>query len=192
MTHKKKKMISFKEYILESASKEKKGNGFGCLMLMYNSKFKQKFATITSKIDPKDLYDPKLGFGVEDDPHVTIKYGLHEQDHDKVFATLGNLDPIDIKLATKTSLFESDRFDVVKIKIISQELRDLNRRICKIFDYTDKFDTYNPHTTVAYVKSGLGKKYLDLDLDSISGSSMTLNKICFSDAESNKKNIYLR
>jgi 2'-5' RNA ligase len=183
-------MKSFKEYIMESAS-QKKGNGFGCLMLMYNSDFKSKFTELTRQINKSHLYNPDDGFGTEDDPHITVKYGLHEQDHEKVFDILGKLDPIEVKLRTKVSLFENEKFDVIKIDIVSEEIRALNKRVCRLFDYTDKFKDYHPHTTVAYVESGLGCRYLNLE-SPLLGSTFSLNRICFSDEESNKKYRYLK
>jgi 2'-5' RNA ligase len=183
-------MINFKDFILESAS-AKKGSGFGCIMLMYSSDFKSDFSKLTSQIKKDHLYKPEDGYGIETDPHITVKYGLHEQDHERVFDILGNLAPISVKLNSKPSLFENEDYDVVKVGIASEQLRALNKRVCKIFECTDKFKDYNPHTTIAYVDSGLGRNYLNLE-SSVLGSTFTLNRICFSDELSAKKYRYLR
>lgn len=175
-------MDSFKVFLEGS----KKGNGFGCLMLYFTNELKKDFLKLTKEIDPDDLYKPEDGFGAEDTPHVTVKYGLHENDHDKVFTTLGKIDPIPVKFKRKVSLFENKKFDVVKINMSGMELRALNRRVCSIFDYTDNFPVYQPHSTIAYVTPGKGTKYLNLEAPFM-GEEFLINKLVYSDDESNKK-----
>mgnify|MGYP003352094323 CR=1 FL=1 len=41
------------------------------------------------------------------------------------------------------------------------KLNALNKQLCK-FPYTNDYPDYKPHITIAYVKKGLGKKYLDI------------------------------
>lgn len=175
-------MIRFKEFILES---EKKGQGYGCLMLILSSEHKKTFNKIFNQIDDDDLYGVEDGYGKETEPHVTVKYGLHENDHDKIFDILGKIDPITIKLKSP-SLFENEKYDVLKMGVSSPELRSLNSRVCRIFEYTDKYKDYNPHVTIAYLKPGMGKKYLKLQNDII-GKDLTLSRLCFSDDKTNKK-----
>ena len=177
-------MISFKDYLLTEGAK--KGTGFGCLMLMFTNDLKKDFLKLTNQIDEKHLYKPEDGYGRENEPHVTVKYGLHENDHDIVFQTLGKLPPVPIKFKKKVSLFENEKFDVVKLNISGSELRALNKRVSTVFECTDTYPNYQPHATVAYVQPGFGNKYLDLAADFM-GEEFEITRLCFSDENSDKK-----
>ena len=165
---------------------KKKGQGFGCLMLIFTNELKYEFLKLTNKIDIEDLYNPEDGYGRETQPHVTVKYGIHENDHYKINQTLGRIEPITIKFKTKVSLFENQKFDVVKINISGSDIRALNKRVCNIFECTDTYPVYQPHSTVAYVNPGMGHKYLDLEAPFL-GQEFVIDRLCFSDSESVKK-----
>jgi 2'-5' RNA ligase len=114
--------------------------------------------------------------GVEVTPHITVKYGLHTDDPEEIRALLESEKPIKVRLG-KTSLFENDEHDVVKVDVDSEDLHRLNAKL-KQLPNTETHPKYQPHATVAYVKPGLGKKYKDLtDLD---GQEVLVDKIVFS------------
>lgn len=118
--------------------------------------------------------------GREDAPHITVKFGLHTNDVDDVRRVLADEPPITVTLG-KTSIFpakEGAAYDVVKVDVDSPDLHRLNAKIAKGLDHTDTHPTYKPHATLAYVKPGLGQKYVGrADLD---GRTMTLDAIVFS------------
>lgn len=181
-------MKSFKTYIEESA----KGVGFGCIMLMFDGSLEKGILDLTKKINPDHLYKPEDGYGVETEPHVTVKYGLHEKSHSVVLDEMKKFSPVSIKLKTKISLFNTGpHYDVIKIGITSPELREMNKFVCDNFDYTDSFPTYNPHTTIAYVWAGYGERYLKLE-SPLFGTTYTVDKLCYSDANSSKQYITLK
>ncbi len=175
-------MLNFKQF-LESKGL-KKGDGFGCLMAYLTGEIRSEALKLISKISYDHLYDPNMGFGKETDPHITIKYGLHENDSRIIFKELGEISPLEVKFKN-ISLFENVKFDVIKIGITSPDLRALNAKVCKLFEFTDKSPVYNPHMTLAYVQPGFGYKYLKLD-NPLAGQSTILSKLVYSDAESNK------
>lgn len=184
-------MITFKEYLLEESKKEKKGEGFGCLMAMYDKEFKSRFKSeFSDKIKKNHLYEPDT-HGLEKEPHVTVKYGLHEKNHKKVLDFVKEEPPIQVKLK-KISLFENEEFDVLKIDISGRSLFNLNKKICKEFNYTDRFKVYHPHTTIAYLKSGLGQDYLHLNDSDMLKEEFTIHRLCYSDYKCDKKYIYLK
>src|SRR5271165_6966512 len=59
-----------------------------------------------------------------------------------------------------TSIFKEPDFDVVKFGVESESLYQLNKLICDNLHFTDKHPEYKPHITLAYVKSGMGAKYV--------------------------------
>lgn len=135
--------------------------------------------------------------GREDEHHVTVKYGLHTQDPEDVRHIVEGFGPVVARLG-KVSLFpasessahkeQDEQYDVVKVDIDSPDLRRLNRLLCKSLEHTDTHPNYKPHVTLAYVKPGLGKKYVGKGLG---GHEVHLNLLTFSDREGNRTEIGL-
>lgn len=132
---------------------------YGYLMLSLDI---PNWKSLTTLINPDDLYD-EIGYGVENNPHVTILYGFHDSvDVKNVFKTyVDNFEIKPLKLKVDgISIFENDDFDVVKIDVNpSSTLIDINTMMRK-FPHTSTYDEYHPHITIAYVKKGAGNKYI--------------------------------
>jgi 2'-5' RNA ligase len=131
---------------------------------------------LQGRIDPSDLHEK----GLEDDPHVTTKYGLHTNNPDEVAAIAANHGPIPLTLG-RTGVFaagdEPGAFAVVRLDVDSPELRALNRDLSALPN-GDSHPEYVPHLTLAYVKPGLGEKYAGLaDLE---GTRVTIPAVTFS------------
>lgn len=133
-----------------------------------------------------DILDTEEGTnGREDYPHVTIKYGIHNEDPNQVLDLLKNEKPISFKFG-KISLFKSEKkpFDVVKVEIISPDLHRLNAKISKNVEVTDTFPEYRPHATIAYIKKGTGDQFEgNIDLE---GLEATVSEIEFSSKSKDK------
>jgi len=133
---------------------------YGCLMMKVNFNSWDNF--ITQYIDKDDIYNDATGdYGYETEPHVTILYGFHDNtDLDKIKEILSPIKN-DIRMQTnKIGVFETAKYDVIKFDIHSLALNKLHNVMVNNFDYTSDFDKYLPHITIAYVKKGLGKKYV--------------------------------
>ena len=128
--------------------------------------------------------------GREDQPHITVKYGLHTEDAEEVRKIVESEPPITAKLG-KTSLFP-DRGDgeVVKVDIESEDLRRINKKIADALEVTDTYPDYNPHVTLAYVKPGKGDKYSGLS--DLEGTEITFDQIAFSGKDGSKVEIELK
>jgi len=134
----------------------------------------------------KDAYN---GFGREDDIHVTVKYGLHTSDVEKVRKVLEKEKPVEVTLG-KISLFKSDDYEVVKIDVDSPGLHTLNKRISEDLKCTDTYPVYKPHVTIAYVKSGEGKA-MEGEC-SLTGKSFIADEVVFSSKDGKRVAIKLR
>lgn len=148
----------------QNLNEQKETYSYGCAMLYVDF---PKMAELHKLIDPQDVYlDPEdLTFGLEDEPHVTLLYGLHEEvslDTVKSIVENHNFGPI---VAFNASIFEPEKYDVLKFDIRypikgGAFLHKCNQDLVKLPHTTD-FPNYHPHMTVAYIKKGLGQKYVD-------------------------------
>ena len=154
------KISKFTDFLNE----EKKGFTYtrGCIMLDFNVKIWDKF--IKNIINKEDVYDVE-GFGFEEDPHVTILYGILPDKHspedakEKLLET--NIDLHRYYELKHISIFESKDYDVVKFDLKDcDEVYELNKYCTEVFDYENDHPDYHPHVTIAYVKKGKGKDYI--------------------------------
>jgi len=156
---------------------------YGVLMSYFNVDGWKEF--IEELIDKDDIYtadDDDYGF--EYNPHCTVLYGVHDYDGiiDDIHEFLPpHYDIYDI-FRTNISIFENNEYDVVKFEIESDELKELNKLLSESFDNTNDYPDYHPHMTIAYVKKGTGKKYID----KLEPVRMKIDKYVYSDGEYKK------
>lgn len=142
---------------------------------------------MAAKIPDEDLAPD----GRETDPHVTVKYGIHTADVEKVREVLANEPPITVTLG-KTSFFpngESGSGDVLKVDVDSPDLHRLNAKIADALEVTDTHPEYVPHASIAYLKPGKGKDY-EGD-DSLSGQTVTVRAVTFTSKDGQRFEIPL-
>lgn len=169
---------------VEMSATAKADKDYSCAMFVLDAPGKSLIEKLTDMISKSDLAEK----GIEDEPHITIKYGLHTNDADDVANVVSGFPgPVKVKLG-KLSLFKHDDFDVLKIDVVSPALHRLNRRLCKL-PHTDTFPDYKPHLTLAYVDAGQGDKYLDTN--PLEGMELTFNTVAFRDKQRNSKAISL-
>jgi hypothetical protein len=136
---------------------------FGCVMLYF------EFPEITflhKMIDEKDIYteEGNNSFGLEDEPHTTLLYGLHDGvTLEDVKNVVGEFKFGDL-IAHNPSLFQNEKYDVLKFDMKYPTKGDMFLHKCneelKMFPHTSDFPDYHPHMTIAYLKPGKGNKYL--------------------------------
>jgi 2'-5' RNA ligase len=132
---------------------------FGCVMLYFNFPEIKKIHEI---IDPEDIFheDGDRSFGLEDEPHTTLLYGLHDgvssEDVEGVLEHF-NFGTCSIENA---SLFDNPQYDVLKFDVSGPSLHEANKELAE-FPHTNNFPDYHPHLTIGYLKPGTGKKYTE-------------------------------
>lgn len=131
--------------------------------------------------------------GREDEPHITIKYGIHDDTPEAVKEAVANFPPVRVRLG-KASIFQAneaqaqrggEQYDVVKIDVESEDLHKLNALIANAIPHTDTHPEYQPHITIAYVQPGYGEGIAAV-LDSFDGLELTFDQLVFSDKERNR------
>ena len=131
---------------------------YGCVMLYLDF----DSTNITSAIADKDLYqsDKNGGYGKEDEPHVTLLYGLHSNVTPQIIQQI--LDRIhfgDITL-NNISLFQNSEYDVLKFDAAGEGLKEANEVFMKLPN-SNEYPNYHPHMTLAYLNKGTaGNEYV--------------------------------
>jgi 2'-5' RNA ligase len=125
--------------------------------------------------------------GRETDPHVTVRYGLHNSDPGPVESLITDHSPIKLRIG-KTSIFAGEAHDVVKLAVSSDDLQRLHHKLGAL-PHTDTHPEYEPHITLAYVAKGHGSKYSgDASLD---GKEIVIDSLTFADIDGQRKTIRL-
>jgi 2'-5' RNA ligase len=157
------KFLSLDNWLLEKETKKDKKEEptYGCVML--EAKIPDWEEYHLAGIDEDDVYIKPYddSYGLEDQPHITIVYGIHEDEIDD--ETIGNIIKENVRPLTlkvdEVDIFEGEEYDVVKYNIpLTDELQRYRDLFMK-FPNTQTFPNYNPHMTIAYVKPGEGIKY---------------------------------
>ena len=163
---------------------------YGCAMLYFDVPGWSKFTGLISKDDVYTEEGDKT-YGIEDEPHVTLLYGLHKEVTVKDVKSVTDKITYGQCLLHNVSTFNAKDYDVLKFDVSyvvrgGAFLHKTNTGLKK-FPYTTSFPTYHPHMTIAYIKSGMGKKYVDKFKDIKFTSTPT--KIMFSEANGTKHSI---
>ena len=120
---------------------------------------------ICSIIEPEDLYTPDEDHGIETNPHVTILYGFYAFVHvNDIMKILRTFDRPKVYFKGIETFTDSPDFDVVMIKVESEDLRKMNTALSQLPN-EETFPTYEPHCTIAYVKKGMAEKYKGMEID---------------------------
>lgn len=157
-------MLKYNQFIRNKKINESvKKNEYGCVMLYFNF---PEVKNIHNKISEKDIFiDPNDdSFGIEDEPHCTLLYGIHEEVEDSMIEDILNDFTFNKCKVYDISLFENENFDVLKFNVSGEMLHECNKKL-KELPHTSKYPDYKPHLTIAYLMPGTGKKYVDMFKD---------------------------
>ena len=123
--------------------------------------------------------------------HITVKFGIHDNEPDDVRSAVEGFGPVEVTLG-KVSIFagsDDKDYDVVKVDIEGESIHRLNKLISESVEVTDTHPTYKPHLTLAYVKKGEGEKYVGDD--SVEGMKLSFDRLQFSDKQREHTSIKL-
>ena len=134
---------------------------YGCVMARIDEESARLVLDFNYKMISEDLiYKEGEDFGREQHPHITLKYGLvNTYNEDQMRKLLRNVIPFDVQVKGM-SIFESDdRYDVVKFDVESVELNQLHEMLSSLPNH-DEHPEYHPHMTLAYVRKGMGNRFV--------------------------------
>lgn len=178
-----KKLPTFEEYLTERI--KNKEYEFGCSMLFFDF---NEVKSLHNKIEEADIYTED-GFGLETESHITLLYGIHSDEvSDSDVIKKSKSEDLGYLILSNASLFENDKYDVLKFDVqypskSEKVLHKINERL-KELPHTSTFPEYHPHCTIAYLKPGRGKKYVDM----LKGVEFTINpnKLVYSKPDGTK------
>lgn len=151
---------SFTQFVTSLFEKKADSYDYGCAMVYFDF---PKMPQIHETIDESDIYtdESDRSYGLEDEPHTTLLYGLHSNEipDENVMSICKskNFGPLTLSNA---SLFENEKYDVLKFDVSNPVLNEMNAELSKL-PHTTNFPDYHPHATIAYLKPGAGKKYVE-------------------------------
>lgn len=126
---------------------------------------------------PDSVLCKEEGKGRETDTHITVIYGVCDNSVEAVKDIAKNYKSIKAKLGKVTYFKSGPDFDVVKIEIISDDLRKIHEDIKRRLDVKETHDKYQPHCTIAYVKKGEAAQFGGNSF--IEGTEVVFNKLVF-------------
>ncbi len=144
-----------------SMIKENRKNEFGCAMVHFELPFLEM---IHSFIDEEDIYeDPKDdSYGLEDEPHVTLLFGLHEEVKDDDVLERSTPEKYTSIVLKNISCFKTKQgYSVLKFEAEADWLHGCNDKLSEL-PHTNNFPDYKPHCTVAYMENDKCEKYIEL------------------------------
>jgi 2'-5' RNA ligase len=172
-------------FLLREGKHKTHKNEYGCLMIYLDFK-KEDWDKIQELIDDEDLYTVKNDptYGRENEPHVTILYGFHEDiPYDELEIQILKIKKPRLSIKDVSSF--NNEFDVLKFDIESPSLHKLNDKFRK-FPHTNRYTDYHPHVTIAYLKKGKAKKYID-KIKKLGDMKIKPEKIVYSGVDDTKK-----
>jgi 2'-5' RNA ligase len=119
--------------------------------------------------------------GREAEPHITVLYGLHNDEPEAAQKVAAGFGSITVKLG-EVDVFEADGYDVVFLDVKSPDLANLHEKLVEL-EHTKTHPEYHPHLTLAYVKSGEGAQFKGAKLETL--DELTFDGFAFSDKEGN-------
>lgn len=138
-------------------------NLYNCIMVEYM--VTPQITSLQRSIENTDLYFGEEGegqndYGIEKETHITLLYGILPEvsvyEVNKFLMPISNYSAI----CSNISLFENEKFDVLKFDVISDGLKITNSALRNEIKYENNYPDYIPHLTIAYLKPGCGKEYL--------------------------------
>jgi 2'-5' RNA ligase len=143
------------------------------------------FAWGEENVTEQDLYTDSMGvvFGRETDLHVTILGGLHLGVPDEVRKLVTGIPEFEIELQGISIFTTNDLYDVVKVDVRSEGLRNLHKKMCR-FPHTKFYPVYKPHVTIGYIKKDRCEKLIGAN--PFSGRKWLADAIIFSSKRGNK------
>lgn len=156
---------------------------YACAMLGLPEPLRSQVRSLAGRVCPSDLAED----GVEGDPHLTLLYGLLDDDAEGPLAVASALGPASVVLGP-VGVFEKGDCDVVHVEVLGEHPHLMHAAL-RCLPHRLTHPEYRPHVTLAYVKKGLGRKYAGRH--KLMGRPYVLDDFVFADRKGNRRNVAL-
>ena len=154
-------------------------------------------AEARTKIDKDDLMPSSNttdGSGVEENSHITIRYGIDGDDTEGIKAYLEKQTPFEATLGKTTTFPPSEHSDgaaPIVVGIESPELHRMEKELDEHGNFIERtFPDYKPHATLAYVRPEAAEKYVGMD--GMEGKKFTINSVSISNRDGSTETVELK
>ena len=132
-----------------------------------------------NNIEKQTLYleENDDSFGIEDEIHTTVLFGITEKFPNATKLALKNIKPFKIKLSYISKFYSGD-YDVLKINIISKELENLHYLLEDSVENENEYPVYQQHLTLAYVLKNTNNHLIGIN--QFSNREFLVNSLFFS------------
>lgn len=162
---------------------------FGCVFVPLPPDMAGNVRALAAAVPDGALADD----GREDEPHVTVRFGLHDLDPEAIARLLAGAGPVAMTFGRPAVFYGADSgkdYDVVHLPVESPALHALHARLAAV-PHTDTHPDYRPHATIAYVKAGEGDRVAATLLYPRTAWRAAAARVVFSDRDRNKTTIPL-
>ena len=166
---------------------------YGCLMAMFPEPLADRVRGFADLIPDEDVFDDADGeSGREDEPHVTVLYGFHEDNSAVVAQAFSGQSGAVVTLG-EISAFHNDDNIVLKIDVNSPDLARLNSFARENFEVTSQFPEYHPHVTIAYLRHRKDDPYYyhKYFCSMFSGTEVAFDQLVFSSSDGKRGSVVL-
>lgn len=138
---------------------------YGCLMWRFPI---ANWNEVLNLIAKEDIYS-QPGYGLEQDPHITLLYGFVQPARDverKILAqrikqSTSNWSSLHVYSYNIDCFDTAEEYDVLKFNISYQpQLWSYRSQLENNFKYETSYPDYKPHATIAYLNKGQATKYM--------------------------------
>ncbi len=116
----------------------------------------------------------------EEQPHITVLYGIHSDNAEDIAPLLEQTAPFKLHIGGY-GVFEHPDYDVLYLRVQDESgvLSELNATLANNLAHTTFYDGYHPHVTLAYLAKGKGSMYAE-SLPRMSMHNLEFDKVMFS------------
>jgi len=137
-------------------------------------------ASRTAALQLHEQIDPQDIVSLERDPHVTLIGGIKDADWSTMRDLMEGMKPGSIMLG-EPNVFELPDYDVLKLPVLyTGGLKSMHEFLRANTSNVQKFPDYHPHLTVAYLKKGTGRKYLQMQLPEVLKGMVPIRTMVYS------------